>query len=1384
MDRIYEAYNGSMGAEFMHKTRERLHWICSQVWGSRVLDVGCSQGVVPLILARMGYFVDGIDINSEAIAFANEQLAKESADVQAKVTYTAGDFGRFALPKESKYDVITMSEVLEHLVRPQDFVRKAFSILPENGRFIVTVPFGINDDPDHRQTFYLTSIYSLIHPLFEIGGVKIFNGWIGLVGRRRAEETKEPPVIPLNLIRQAEEAFFRIERPLRDGTLAVRNQRQELKDKQEKLAEDLRAAEQARLEAEAKVAAADATPLRSELADVRGQLSASEGEVQSLQTSLEVERKASAGLQDQVSMLKAMLQFATSRQQDSTQETRLLEYSQEVRDLRNALDQKRDEAIRRAEEFGRLSGRVEHLELSNKQLAAECESEKRNVAVLESAVAAARKTAASEQAQRQKLSEDVSEAGSRLATQTARIEELEAELARRRTWTEQHKRESKDVRMQLFSVQNELAEKTRALTDAESRYEAESKAHQESLAKIDELGEQTDDQALRITELTAERDRAMSERDSVLVEREDERKKLAVLRSETDARIAELVAACEASDKQAVRIKALETELAEQEKKLQGNGAALAKSEAACISERKAKQESEAKVADLVKQVEALKKESSGHLAELAKLRAENMTLTARCDSAEKARKEISNQANSSAQTIRRLNGDLAYMKAKLSKTEKRLDVLSKAKLCRLTLKYWKFKDALKRRAGKDTNKNGRDIPEQYHIKSEHTPRSVSVIIPTYKENPYLEEAVRSVLNQNYPVDKLVALVCVNGPDKKYYKSLCKKYAHDKRIRVLYTKTPGANAGRNIGIQACDTDLLTFLDDDDYLTPGFISALSGGFDTEDVNVAAGRLINFDPVKKLYNTNTYFVNILRQIGGGLTSDFSRAASLFASFCEKMYRTEFFKTTFGVLAEHYKHSEDVLFWAEHFGDLKGSLYIADPESEEAYVRRITEGSLSRPKPEMEYRFYVTDRLEILSFMAKLIFDESKSKSHKAVLLGRIKTQTAIMRKYYESLTGEDRERARDEINRSDCLFLNKSLFANRVAIAFCHNFSPYVDASAFVATKRIPQIDEMEGEPLQWHVVMQNMSKIRSADRDFQNYYAQFRCVDQTPMQCSIGFAPAGQEPYAKAALEHVKDIEAEVIYSRALFVGSHMAASRYKKLHPKTKWYAEFSDPHAYGVDNKPRPCTGTPTWFDIEQLVYEGADVIIFTNKNQMEYMLSYNPKPEMNESIRRRAVVKHHPVLPHEFCGLLHSDYQLDATKINIGFFGTFYVTRKCDDLLLLLENKQVVLHIFTTKPEDLKDLVAKYGSQIRVNNTISQFEFLNLGSRLDYLVLTDTEFPGKINPFLPSKYADYLVTGTPIIAKVQRGSVLAEENAPCLIKISEVMRDFAIKLGKRRSN
>lgn len=726
---------------------------------------------------------------------------------------------------------------------------------------------------------------------------------------------------------------------------------------------------------------------------------------------------------------------------------------------------------------------------------------------------------------------------------------------------------------------------------------------------------------------------------------------------------------------------------------------------------------------------------------------------------------------------LRRENDAIARQKQQLErslrKEQARYTKLASSKLGRLTLAYWKVKDRIKGKVRNLSSWKSRFLKSRAVRKL-----GVTVIIPTYKYNQYVEQAVDSALKQKYK-GKIVVLLCVNGGDKAYYNRLKKMYRRVSGVKVLFTERKGANAGRNIGLLNVETSLFMFLDDDDYISNGYVNELALGFLDKRVNLSTGRMEDLD-VDTGRLQDTYYNAAMKKAKAQMTEDYYAVGSIFGTICMKMYRTDYFKDKIRQLDENYSHSEDVMFWAKGFGMLQGPIYIADPDGGEAYVRRKTPNSLSRPDKSSFYRFYITDRLRIICAMSNMLLDETLSDMHKRFLISKVKTQTAIMQKFFITLSGKQLAKAQKEIFACKCLFLNKSLFSSRRALAFCHNFSPWIDASAFVATKRLGQISQMEGGPLQWHVVKQNMGKIRSPDMNFHIYYTDFAVAEQVNLDCSFGFAPASQKAFADAAYKAFEGLEADIVYSRALFVGSHMAAYRYKKDHPSAKWYAEFSDPHAYGVDDKPRPCVGTPTWFDIEQLVYECADVIIFTNANQMEYMLSYNPKPELNDSIRRRSLVLSHPVIPREYCFARRYEYDMDKGRINVGFFGTFYANRTHEDLMKLLDNKQVTLHVFTTKPEELQGMVSKYGSQLRVNKTIGHLEFLNLGRRMDYLFLGDTAFPGKLNPFLPSKYADYKVTGTRIIAKIQHGSPLSKMEDRNLIKVESMDASFVNSLSK----
>ncbi|MGM3216175.1 methyltransferase domain-containing protein [Pseudomonas sp. PhalM4] len=223
-DRVMEAYYGKLGDQFMRETQSRIHWICAQVKGRRILDVGCSQGIVPLLLAREGCQVTGVDTSPQAIEEAKGYLSAEPAHIQQNVTYINSDF--LALDTlEVEPDTVVISEVLEHLVRPELFVEKAYDLLKQGGRLVITVPFGVNDFIDHKHTFYLMEPFRLLAEHLQIIEVKMLGKWLGIVAvKNEAHKPGTIDSLTVDRVRELEKAFESIERTLREnlGSIGAR----------------------------------------------------------------------------------------------------------------------------------------------------------------------------------------------------------------------------------------------------------------------------------------------------------------------------------------------------------------------------------------------------------------------------------------------------------------------------------------------------------------------------------------------------------------------------------------------------------------------------------------------------------------------------------------------------------------------------------------------------------------------------------------------------------------------------------------------------------------------------------------------------------------------------------------------------------------------------------------------------------------------------------------------------------------------------------------------------------------------------------------------------------------------------------------------------------
>ncbi|MEK7351821.1 MAG: methyltransferase domain-containing protein, partial [Nitrospirota bacterium] len=227
-----EAYYGLMGPQFMRDTQARIHWICRQIEGKSILDVGCSQGIVPILLAREGVQAIGIDSSPKAIDEATKYLANEPKQVRKHVSFVNADFLSWD-HDGVKVDTVVMSEVLEHLTRPESFLETAARILPKKGRLIVTVPFGINDFIDHKHTFYLLEPLRLISKHFDVAEIEILGKWLGIVADRRTAansrtETFQPTIA---VMEKLEGAFGQTERVLRDELTVIRKKLEEANQK-------------------------------------------------------------------------------------------------------------------------------------------------------------------------------------------------------------------------------------------------------------------------------------------------------------------------------------------------------------------------------------------------------------------------------------------------------------------------------------------------------------------------------------------------------------------------------------------------------------------------------------------------------------------------------------------------------------------------------------------------------------------------------------------------------------------------------------------------------------------------------------------------------------------------------------------------------------------------------------------------------------------------------------------------------------------------------------------------------------------------------------------------------------------------------------------------
>lgn len=113
--------------------------------------------------------------------------------------------------------------------------------------------------------------------------------------------------------------------------------------------------------------------------------------------------------------------------------------------------------------------------------------------------------------------------------------------------------------------------------------------------------------------------------------------------------------------------------------------------------------------------------------------------------------------------------------------------------------------------------------------------KKVSIIVPVYKVEKYLEECLESLRNQTYT--NLEIILCNDeSPDR--CPQICDEYAEkDSRFKVIHKKNGGAASARNAGLEIATGDYIGFVDSDDFVDDNYIEKLVDNLEENEVDIS-------------------------------------------------------------------------------------------------------------------------------------------------------------------------------------------------------------------------------------------------------------------------------------------------------------------------------------------------------------------------------------------------------------------------------------------------------------------------------------------------------------------------------------------------------------------
>ncbi|MBO5199770.1 MAG: glycosyltransferase [Clostridia bacterium] len=174
----------------------------------------------------------------------------------------------------------------------------------------------------------------------------------------------------------------------------------------------------------------------------------------------------------------------------------------------------------------------------------------------------------------------------------------------------------------------------------------------------------------------------------------------------------------------------------------------------------------------------------------------------------------------------------------------------------------------------------------------------VSIIVPVYNAQDYLEGCIASLIGQTY---QNIEILLINDGSTDNSPLLCDRFAdEDNRIRVFHKENGGTHTARNLGIQQAKGDYVMFIDPDDWVDTNTVEKLVSEIEKHNLDVVRFNYVKEFGEHSVAKSNTFVSeevcwgencrNVCRQTIGLIKDELKHPENLnfLASVCFATYK----------------------------------------------------------------------------------------------------------------------------------------------------------------------------------------------------------------------------------------------------------------------------------------------------------------------------------------------------------------------------------------------------------------------------------------------------------------------------------------------------------------